>query len=238
MTADDFQRVVAPEPRQTASLPPLFRWAGSKRQLVPTLAQYWPTNARSYIEPFAGSASLFFYLQPERAVLADLNPDLIDTYRTIRSHPDEVWQSLSKYAPDAETYYRVRALRGASLSEADRAARFTFLNRLAFNGLHRTNASGHFNVPFGGAKSGQLPSLQTLRTYSHVLRRADLRHGDFAAVLSSVQAGDFVYMDPPYTPAGWRRGLHYTGDAFGPADLERLKATSWTTSMRAAEHSS
>ena len=58
---------------------PLLRWAGSKKKLLPLLEQASPAQIRRYIEPFAGSAVLFLRLEPAKAILSDLNMDLIET---------------------------------------------------------------------------------------------------------------------------------------------------------------
>src|SRR5882672_7394839 len=77
---------------------PILRWAGSKRKSLPLLATFWNSSFRRYVEPFAGSAALFFHLQPTAAVLGDINFDLIRTYEIIRDRPDDVHRAVSKIA--------------------------------------------------------------------------------------------------------------------------------------------
>ena len=69
---------------------PILRWAGSKRKTIDRLAAYWTSSYSRYVEPFAGCAALFFKLQPKKAVLADLNQALIETYRVLREYPDDL----------------------------------------------------------------------------------------------------------------------------------------------------
>src|SRR5580765_5346621 len=100
----------------------LLRWAESKRQLLPRLAQFWQASDSRYVEPFAGSACLFFHLQPREAVLGDLNTDLMATYRTVRSSPDAVAARLSEMpSADEAFYYKMSDEVTSPLSAPDRA---------------------------------------------------------------------------------------------------------------------
>lgn len=202
---------------------PLLRWAGSKRQLVPQLASYWSTDNARYVEPFAGSACLFFKLEPATAILGDINRELIDTYELVRSQPQDLSRALRTWKNEADEYYRLRALDPTALGEVQRAARFIYLNRFCFNGLYRTNRSGRFNVPYGGRKTGALPSLEQLLSTSNLLSSTELVAGDFSAVLGRVKAGDFVYLDPPFSVTGRRIFKEYDRATFGESDLARLR---------------
>jgi len=201
---------------------PLLRWAGSKRQLLPVLSQFWNVRFSRYIEPFMGSACLFFALSPPRALLSDLNGDLVSTYSAVRDTPLEVHQSLRRIPLGKESYYALRKSDPTTMSVADAAARFIFLNRFCFNGLYRTNLSGQFNVPFAPAKTGRLPTKDELHQYSARLRHARLLSGDFSKTLETVRAGDFVYLDPPFAVANRRIFRQYGPHTFGRTDLTRL----------------
>jgi DNA adenine methylase len=202
---------------------PLLRWAGSKRQIVPILARYWSDRFTRYVEPFAGSACLFFHLGPRAALLGDINGDLIATYRQVRRRCDEVSRTLCKMNPGKAEYYRIRSLQHKNLSPAECAARFIYLNRFCFNGLYRTNLQGNFNVPYGGQASGALPTLDVLRRTSTMLRHAVLVDGDFEIVLAKVRQGDFVYMDPPFSVSDRRMFREYDASGFGSNDVLRLR---------------
>jgi DNA adenine methylase len=205
---------------------PLLRWAGSKRALLPELASRWHRAEISgrYIEPFAGSACLFFALHPRRAVLGDLNGELVATYETLRDHPRLLSRAVRAWDTDRDSYYLVRGLDPAGLGEVERAARFLFLNRLCFNGVFRTNKAGHFNVPYGRA-TGAIPSEAHIYRCSVALREADLRAGDFDATTADVRAGDFVYLDPPYTQDPRSAYGVYGYGSFDGGDLERVLRT-------------
>jgi DNA adenine methylase len=209
--------------RTTAHIRPLLRWAGSKRQLLPILSAYWQEQFRRYVEPFAGSARLFFMLQPPKAVLGDINSELISTYQIVRDHWRGVGKLLVSFRPNARTFYSLRKLKPDSISPEMKAARFIFLNRLCFNGLYRTNRSGVFNVPYGGVRCGQLPSYDDLAQYSALLKDAELRSSDFERTLEGVRGGDFVYMDPPYSIKAWRMFNEYDASVFDLQKIRRLR---------------
>ena len=206
---------------------PFLRWAGCKRQLVPTLSQFWSDRYSRYVEPFAGSACLFFHLVPKQAILGDINRDLIDTYKEIKYRPSVVSSHLRRFPLGKRSYLRLRSLDLASKSSSVRAARLIYLNRYCFNGLYRTNQQGRFNVPYGGTKVGALPSLEMLKQCSAVLKKARLVPGDFEKVLKQTKEGDFVYMDPPFSVKGYRVFNEYDSSVFSREDVERLR--NWLT---------
>jgi DNA adenine methylase len=108
-------------------------------------------------------------------------------------------------------------------SVRSRAARFVYLNRHCLNGVYRTNRSGNFNVP-RGRDTGTLPPLQVFKDSASALQRASLRAGDFESVLNGTRAGDFVYLDPPYSKADERYSGEYGYGAFSSTDFGRLLA--------------
>lgn len=201
----------------------LLRWAGSKRKLLPILATYRPEGEFRYVEPFAGSAALFFHLQPPSALLADTNSELISTYRTVKHSPLKTAQALSRMPEgDANYYYRLRKQSATGGSAARNAARFIYLNRYCFNGLYRTNLSGRFNVPYGGSRSGRLPDAEVLRSAAKGLRAATLITADFRHTLSLVREGDFVYLDPPYWVPERRVFREYSKNVFDAEAVDAL----------------
>ena len=203
-------------------LKPIFRWAGSKRKSLPTLAEFWNASFRRYIEPFAGSAALFFHLRPDRALLGDINGALIETYRVIRDRPDDVHRALVRIPRSEADYYRIRKQVPNNLQPFARAVRFTYLNRLCFNGIYRTNGKGQFNVPYAHTRAGGMPSIEAFRQCAAALNGATLARGDFGKILARARKGDFVYLDPPYAVSSRRIFAEYDKRAFTTDDLERL----------------
>lgn len=206
--------------QRTADSRPMIRWAGSKRQLVPILLRYVPPHVR-YIEPFAGSACLFFALQPGRAILGDINRELIETYEAVRDRPIDIARLLSRMPVESDFYYALRDRDVEAHDLVERAARFLYLNRFCFNGVYRTNRRGHFNVP-RGVKTGTLPSIQDLIKWSRLFHNIRFIAGDFRESIRSINKGDFVYLDPPYSNAGARNRGEYGLEAFGAGDMPRL----------------
>jgi DNA adenine methylase len=210
------------EIEQPAALSPIFRWAGSKRRLASRIAQYWHPSFARYVEPFAGSACLFFFLQPKAALLSDINGDLIETYSTIKRNPKAVHSRLSQIPLGRESYYQLRASRKGDLSTTERAARFIFLNRFCFNGLYRTNLAGAFNVPYSPRKTGQLPALTDLQNIARKLQTAQILQSDFEETIDSTVAGDFIYADPPYAISEARVFREYHPNSFAVSDIPRF----------------
>ena len=209
--------------REICVAKPFLRWAGSKRQLVGVMAEYWTGERTRYVEPFAGSARFFFRLEPPSALLGDLNADLISMYGAVKAYPTELYVALRQWENSKKDYYRARELDLDSLSEVDKAARFIYLNRFCFNGLYRTNKVGKFNVPYGGSKTGATPSQEELKATSRLLARVTLKCGDFETTLTGVDDRDFIYLDPPFTTNGKRVFNDYGPQSFGSDDLCRLR---------------
>jgi DNA adenine methylase len=203
------------------SLPPILRWAGSKRRLLPELIAQIPERFSRYIEPFSGSACLFFAIRPHTAILGDLNSELIDAYKTLRAHPFLTWRELTGMPNESDFYYKIRDVDPTQLLPIKKAARFIFLNRHCFNGVYRTNRAGKFNVPMG-TRLGTMPDQRHFNRCAYALRNADLMDNDFESVVSRARAGDFIYLDPPYAKVNARQRGEYGYSSFNVPDLSRL----------------
>lgn len=128
----------------TIAAKPILKWAGGKTQMLGELLPKVPSSYGRYIEPFFGGGALFFALQPENAVIADSNPELINMYRQVADHVDGVISYLEKYQNTSEMFYSVRSLDWETLPKAEAAARTIYLNRTCYNGLYRVNKKGQF----------------------------------------------------------------------------------------------
>lgn len=200
---------------------PLIKWPGGKRALVPALLAHAPASFNKYYEPFFGGGALFFAIAPEKAVLGDVNEELISCYRCIRDQPQKLIAALRKKSNSAEDYYAVRASKPRT--ELSRAARFLYLTRLSFNGIHRVNLRGEFNVPYGHKTHLRPVDSEQLETTSRALSAATLEVGDFEATTKRASKGDFVFFDPPYTVAHANNGfVKYNENIFSWADQVRL----------------
>lgn len=199
----------------------IFRWAGSKRKLLPVLMKNIPNDYSRYIEPFCGSACLFFAINPKRALLSDINTDLIHTFKQIKRTPKKIAQAVSCIPVEKEAYNEIRKQKSEDLDAFDRAVRFTYLNRNCFNGVYRTNQRGEFNVPMG-TRTGDVPDETRFVRCSQALKNATLISSDFEKLVNKIQKNDFVYLDPPYAKKDYKGRGEYGPGAFQYSDIERM----------------
>ena len=244
-----------PPPGRSLALQPVrpfLKWAGGKRQLLPRLREFYPAAFAAYREPFLGSGAVFFdqvnqgRLAGRRTVLADTNGDLVGCYAHVRDEPEAVIQRLRRlaagYKRDPEGhYYRVReqfnparqAISNGNGIESGRytaqlAAMLVYLNRTGFNGLFRLNSKGGFNVPLGRYSNPRICDTENLRNVSAVLAAptTSIEQVRYVDSLAGAEAGDFVYLDPPYAPlSSTAQFTSYTSEGFSTADQEQLQRT-------------
>ena len=204
------------------SVRPLLKWTGGKRALAPEIAPLLEGYGR-YFEPFFGGGAVFFQLHPKKAVLSDLNSELINCYETTKSRPEELIASLKRLKNTEEDYYKVRA--SAPRTAVTRAARFIYLCALSFNGIYRVNLSGQFNVPYGRKEHITPCDAELIRSISGRLQTCEILCADFEQSALKAVAGDCVYFDPPYTVAHGNNGfVKYNEHIFSWKDQERLEA--------------
>ncbi len=214
---------IASEPLAAQSI---VKWAGGKRQLLPQLMASCPSQFNRYFEPFAGGAALFFAVARTESYLSDINGDLIRLYQTVRDDVDRLIQRLTQIqttyramlAEERVTFfYEIRSRYNERTTDSlEQSALFVALNRLAFNGLYRLNASGAFNTPFGRYKNPDIVRADALRAAHGALQNATLVEADYRAVGDLVRPGDLVYVDPPYAPLSRTADFtSYTANGFG-----------------------
>lgn len=186
---------------------PAVKWVGGKADLANDLIPLLPLDvrARRWHEPFAGGAALFFQIQPRQAVLSDMCADLIALYEVLQASPEsffvQLWrlEQISGFTDHEAQYETIRRFynEGAHANAEQRAAWFLYLNKAGFNGLHRVNGKGLFNVPFGKKKKLSF-DRENLVECGKALTSAELHHAGFESVLERARPGDVVYFDPPY----------------------------------------
>lgn len=220
---------------------PFVKWAGGKSQLLKVFSMLYPRRFKTYYEPFLGGGAVFFDLYAKRrisrAVLSDLNADLMNLWAAIRENVDELisqLEALRRKVNDRDFYYERRRefnsikLRENFLEEPDirKASLLIFLNKTCYNGLYRVNAKGEFNVPFGRYRNPQLFDEANLRAVHQALKDRDrirLLCTDFQDAVKDAEKGDFIYFDPPYQPIGKTANFtEYTAGGFGPDEQKRL----------------
>jgi DNA adenine methylase len=221
---------------------PILKWAGGKSQLLDTLESNFPTSFGTYFEPFLGGGAVFFRLASmgkiTRAVLADLNKDLINCYVAVRDRTDQLLaqlQQLQRHTLDKRFYYQTARKRFNEIQlqtglegDVEKASLLLYLNKTCFNGLYRVNRKGGFNVPWGQYKNPRIYNEKNLRAVQRALGQpgVSISCEDFAESTSNAQARDFVYFDPPYHPISRTSNFTaYTAQSFGWDDQVKLAQT-------------
>lgn len=200
---------------------PFLKWAGGKTQLLNEIEKSLPneiTNKKfTFIEPFVGSGAVLFWMlnnfaNLEKAVINDINEDLINTYKTIATKPKELISILqqlqnefhsleAKPEEKKEYYYQKRELYNTRKEEqCGQASLFIFLNRTCFNGLYRVNKSNGYNVPMGSYKKPTICDNKNILAVSNALQRVEILCGDFEQTLEYTTENSLFYFDPPYEP--------------------------------------
>ena len=203
---------------------PFLKWPGGKRWLSAFVAGLvGQAMDGTYYEPFLGGGSVYFALGPRKAVISDINADLISTYEVVRDRAADVTRRLRRLPVDRATFDRLRASEPEDAMK--RAVRFLYLNRTAFSGIYRLNRFGKFNVPFGGGE--RTPDILWRRSLlvraADALKGTQICHADFEPIVNRAKKGDVVYCDPTYTVAHEDNGfIRYNERNFSWSDQVRL----------------
>jgi DNA adenine methylase len=224
---------------------PFLKWAGGKTQLINDIERSLPSEIINreftYIEPFVGSGAVLFWMlnnfpKMQKAVINDINADLINAYRIIASKPKELISILEIFQNEfhdlnslaekkKEYYYEKRELyntRNTDLST--QAALFIFLNRTCFNGLYRVNRKNHYNVPMGSYSKPTICDAKNLLAVSEALQKVEILCGDYQQTLNYASSNSFFYFDPPYKPLSDTSSFNsYAKDDFNDDEQIRLK---------------
>lgn len=211
---------------------PFVKWAGGKKQLLSRLKERMPSIYNRYFEPFIGGGALLLDVQPQSAVINDVNVQLLNIYRQLKTDAQAVIreiQSLDSVECDQAHYLKMRESYNRKIAneelDAECAALTIWMNKHCFNGLYRVNSKGLFNVPYNNKVNGASMNEANLRNIGYYLNEADveIREGDFELACSDVQTGDFVYFDSPYFPVSETANFtDYTKNGFSYEDHCRL----------------
>ncbi len=224
---------------------PFLKWAGGKTQLIKDIEKILPVEITkgkfTYIEPFVGSGAVLFWMlnsfpKLEKAVINDINEDLINTYKIIASKPSELISILEILQNEFHSlegsednkkcyYYEKRALYNTRKEEqSEQAALFIFINRTCFNGLYRVNRKNQYNVPMGGYKKPTICDKDNILAVSKALQKVEILCGDFEQTLNYSTKNSLFYFDPPYKPLSETSSFNsYAKDEFNDNEQIRLK---------------
>lgn len=199
---------------------PVLKYRGGKSREIPRFLQYIPDDFNRYIEPFFGGGAVYFYLEPENAIINDANERLMTFYNQLRDqyplmrqqlnqiqHQYELnqaeYQRLKFLTPDKrvananeELYYRMREMFNHHDGTYLEGVVYFFINKTAYSGMIRYNNNGEYNVPFG-----RYPNLNTrlvTQQHSTLLQGAELFNLDYSNIFDMAQEDDFIFLDPPY----------------------------------------
>jgi len=216
------------------NIQPFVKWAGGKRQIIEQLKFNMPKTYNRYYEPFIGGGALLLDIQPQNAVINDVNKQLLNVYRQLKVNSElviSILKELDSVICDKEHYYEMRSKYNEKIVtqvlDAECAALTIWINKHCFNGLYRVNQKGMFNVPYNNKVSGSSMNEENLRNIGLYLNSniIEIREGDFEDACSDVSAGDFVYFDSPYVPVSETANFtDYTKDGFSLDDHKRLAA--------------
>lgn len=192
-----------------------LKWAGGKRWFISRENDRLPAadEFNRYIEAFLGGGSVFFYLEPQEALLSDCNRELIETYTALRDHFEEVYQMLLQHQENdsRDYYYEVR--QAIPNNQVERAARMIYMNKVCFNGIYRVNGRGLFNVPYGSGNDVRF-NRETFENASNALQGIELVHQDFRETIQAAQENDFLFCDPPYAVRTENSFVGYNANTF------------------------
>ena len=184
---------------------PFIKWVGWKRQLIEQFQELFPKDFNNYHEPFLGGWAVFFNLQKKQSFLSDVNKELINVYKIIKTNPKKLIEFLETLEYSKEKFLEIRAWDREDnwqekYSNVQRAWRFIYLNRTCFNGLYRVNSKWQFNVPFGKYKNPDFIQKENILNVSKLLNKtqAQIKLASFEKVLENASPWDFIYFDPPY----------------------------------------
>lgn len=232
-TDNNFKSWIDSNSRSESVAKPFVKWVGGKRQLLKTfrMRNLYPPHSfnlksNTYYEPFVGGGAVFFDLLPDKAILSDMNQELVITYNVIKNEVENLIKLLKKHKYDKDYFLKIRAKKIQNLSNLEIASRFIYLNRTAFNGMYRVNSKGEFNVPFGKYSNPLICDENNLRNVSKILKNVKILHRDYKEVLKTAKKGDFIYFDPPYYPLSKTASFTaYTKDSFLDKEQIELRDT-------------
>lgn len=213
---------------------PLLKWVGGKRELVPEISKYYKNlDFNNYYEVFFGGGSVYIDIiktfgidKVEKSFINDINEDLINLLRDVKTNPDEIIRNLHTLKSDYEKFgfYHIRdRFNGIDREKKivdkyegiERSSSLIVLNRTCFNGLYRTNKSGLFNVPEGRYSNPKIINEENILNLSEILPPiSQISNGEFNRI-KSVNKGDLVYFDPPYHPLNKTSSFTEYSGSFG-----------------------
>lgn len=223
---------------------PILKYRGGKSREIKYFKQYIP-QFNTYIEPFFGGGSVYFYLEPKKAIINDVNQklmhfycDLVNEYPRIRKELDQlgeeykinrtIYEEKKKHNPNIKVtdpnekiYYKIRDMFNDKIdSKYTYATIYYYINKTAYSGMIRYNKEGKYNVPYGRYKNFNTKLLTD--EHYNLLKTSKMMNTDYDEVFKLAKSDDFIFLDPPYDTVFSEYGNEvFTGD-FGEDEHRRL----------------
>jgi len=200
---------------------PLIKYRGGKTNEISNIVRHIQKYKGRYIEPFFGGGALYFHLEPERAIINDINSKLMAFYMGVKNNYSKLRNELDKIEKIYETnrkqfdtlkqqepnkkvedknealYYQIRDMFNelAEKKYSD-ALLYFFINKTAYSGMIRYNSKGEFNVPFG--RYTHLNTTLVTQKHSDLLANDEIYNVDYKEIFDRTLPDDFMFLDPPY----------------------------------------
>jgi DNA adenine methylase len=196
---------------------PIIPWVGGKRRLAGEILQWFPEHT-CYVEPFAGAAALLFNKVPSKVeVLNDVNTELVNLYRVVRHHLEEFVRQFKWALTSRKLFEWTQATPAETLTDIQRAARFFYLQKLAFGAKLEGQT---FGVATTATQALNLLRIEEDLSGAHLrLSRVVVEQLDWTACIERYdRPHTLFYCDPPY----W--GTEGYGVSFGLEQYGRMAA--------------
>ncbi|OGM93243.1 DNA methyltransferase [Candidatus Wolfebacteria bacterium RIFOXYB2_FULL_49_7] len=200
---------------------PLVKYRGGKSKEIPHIVKHIPEFDGKYIEPFFGGGALYFYLEPKKAVINDINSKLIAFYNGIKTDFELIqneltqiekvytlnrrkFEELKSKTPELRVeddneslYYQIRDMfNDVTEKKFSDALLYFFINKTAYSGMIRYNSKGEFNVPYG--RYANLNTALVTKNHNKLLSNAEIYNVDYRHIFEMAEEDDFMFLDPPY----------------------------------------
>ena len=199
---------------------PVAPWFGGKKHLAKRIvARIEAVPHQCYAEPFVGMGGVFLRRarRPKSEILNDINGDIVNLYRVMREHPDELARQFDLALASRAEFRRLLATPAETLTDVQRAARFAYLQRLRFSGVPRTTGitmTAHHSASFSAERMARLIHAAHRR-----LQRVQIECLDWKVFIHRYDRPfTLFYLDPPY----WGYETDYGKGIFGRGDFARL----------------
>lgn len=224
---------------------PMIKYRGGKSKEIVHFISNMPKKYSRYIEPFFGGGALYFYLQPQSAIINDINCRLYGFYKEMKEKYPQARVQLDKLQKEYEENQRVYEemksenpqvhvenknealyylMRDAFNHKIDTeyldSVIYFFINKTAYSGMIRYNANGEYNVPFGRYKNFNT-KLITDEHYE-LLRGTEIYNYDYSKIFDMANDDDFIFLDPPYDCIFSDYGNENYKEGFGEEEHRRL----------------